>query len=202
MDQTLDAGHNVFFGQSLDEVERMFGCKAIDNPSRVARKGIDKNIELNDVTLWFDTGRLAWIVFKEGYAFKYPTTPYPEIWKNCPPIAGKALHNKMPREDFLSYLSLWEQRARGLGVAKLELGDLTAQQFAVKCDQDQFIDMIHLSMGPSRRAGGGGIWRDGWTFIFTKASTAARRGTKPGLLESVSVFRDEFNTVARRKPTD
>jgi hypothetical protein len=104
----------------------------------------------------------------------------------------------MARKDFLSYLTAWEQRAQNLGAEKLELGDLTSVQFAVSIDQDEFVDMIHVSMGPPRRAGGGGIWCDGWTLFFTMESDRRDVGETIGILQTLSAFRDEFNTVARR----
>jgi hypothetical protein len=170
MSQVLDNGRTIAFGQDLDEVEQTFGIKAEDDPSPVARKGVDKLLRTALLGLEFDSGKLDTITFEQGYEFRNPPSPYPEPWKNFVAIGPMRISGGMARKDFLSYLTAWEQRAQNLGAEKMELGDLTSVQFAVSIDQDEFVDMIHVSMGPSRRAGGGGIWCDGWTLFFTMES--------------------------------
>jgi hypothetical protein len=170
MSQVLDNGRTIAFGQDLDEVEQTFGIKAEDDPSPVARKGVDKLLRTALLGLEFDSGKLDTITFEQGYEFRNPPSPYPEPWKNFVAIGPMRISGGMARKDFLSYLTAWEQRAQNLGAEKMELGDLTSVQFAVSIDQDEFVDMIHVSMGSSRRAGGGGIWCDGWTLFFTMES--------------------------------
>jgi hypothetical protein len=198
MSLLLDDGKTIAFGQGLAEVEQLFSRTAVDNPSPVARKGIDKIIRTKNLSLEFDTGKLDTMTFESGYEFKNPPTPYLEPWKNFVVIGRKAITGGVAREDFLAYLVAWEERAVSLGAEKLESGDLTSVQFAVSIDKDQYADMIHISMGPSRRAGGGGIWCDGWTLFFTMESDGRNQGQKVGSMSSLSAFRDEFNTVARR----
>ena len=98
---------------------------------------------------------------------------------------------------FFGYLAAWEERAVSIGAEIVKSGDLTSVQFVISITQDQFFDMIHISMGPSGRAGGGGIWSDGWTAFFVMESRR-RKDEVVGSLQSLSAFRDEFNTVARR----
>jgi len=198
MSLLLDDGKTIAFGQSLAEVEQLFGCTAVDNPSRVARKGIDKIIQAKNLSLEFDSAKLHTMTFESGYEFKNAPTPYLEPWKNFVVIGPKAIMGGMAREDFLAYLAAWEKRAVSLGAERIESGDLTSVQFAVSIDQDQYADMIHISMGQSRRSGGGGIWCDGWTLFFAMESDRRNQSQKVGSLRSLSAFRDKFNTVARR----
>ena len=104
----------------------------------------------------------------------------------------------MARDDFLAYLNAWEERAKELGAEKVTSRDLTSVQFAVSIHQDQSVDMLHISMGPSRRAAGGGIWCDGWTLLFATESHHNPGAVEVRPLLSLSAFRDEFNTVSRR----
>lgn len=205
MSQILDDGKAIAFGQSLDEVEQMFAVKAIDIPIRIARKGIDKSLNTGNLSLEFDSGKLKRIQFEGEYDFKNPPTPYPETWKNFPVIGATRILGKMDREEFLTYLKAWEERAKTLGAERTEAGDDLAQnQYAVAIMQDNFMDfytdMIVVNMGPSRRAGGGGLWCDGWIMSFATESTHQKNSVEVGRLQHISAFRDEFNTVAR-KPT-
>lgn len=205
MSQILDDGKTVSFGQSLEEVEQLFGCKADDIPLRIARKGIDKRLKTENLSLEFDAGRLKRISFKGGYEFKNPPEPYPEPWKNFAAIGPTTISGKMPREDFLTYLKTWEERAKTFGAEPVEPGgDLGSEQYSVAIMQEDLIgystDMIVVNMGPSRRAGGGGLWCDGWVLFFATESDSQQAGVEVGRLQSLSAFRDEFNTVARRIP--
>jgi hypothetical protein len=195
--QKLDTGETVAFGQSLGEVESLLSSKATDHPLLADRKGIEKVIKTQSLLLEFDSGRLKAIVFRDDYEFKNPPAPYPEPWKNLSAIGAKKIYPKMSRADFLSYLADWEQRAIDLGGEKTDSGDLTSRQFAILITRDRFIDMIHISLGPSRRGGGQSIWCDGWSLNFTIDLDIPSQKTTPGLLEFISAFRDEFNTIAR-----
>ena len=200
MKQTLDDGRVLFFGQQLTEVEALFGSVAIDDPIRIARKGIDKLLKTDGLTLRFDTDRLKDIQFRPPYQFINPLTPYPEQWKNFDKIGAMGLRSRLSREEFLSYLQEWEKRATSLGAEKMPFGDLSERQYSISIDRDEFFDAIHVSIGPSRRAGGRGIWCDGWGISFTKTNQHSSSGKiEAELLESISAFRDEFNTVARPK---
>jgi len=191
----LDDGRTLHFGQEIEEVEILFSCRAIDNPSRIARKTIDKMIKTADLQLDFDSGRLLRVTFAVGYQFDNAPTPYVEDWKNFPMIASCRVFGRMSRERFLSFVSAWEQRAVSLGAEKVEMGDLTTEQFAVSICREQYWDAVCVNLGPSRRAGGGGIWCDGWIATFEKPKAKF----DPGTLKDLSAFRDEFNTVARRR---
>jgi hypothetical protein len=193
MPLVLDDGNALRFGQEIEEVESLFSCHAIDNPAPIARKTIDKIIKTANLELDFDSGRLRRVTFALDYQFVNPPAPYAEDWKNFPIIGSCRVFGRMSRDMFLSYLSEWEQRAISLGAEKVEMGDLTTEQFAVSICRDQYWDAVCVNLGPSRRAGGGGIWCDGWIATFENPKAKFDVGT----LEELSAFRDEFNTVAR-----
>jgi len=200
MELLLDDGNAVRFGDKLADIEHLLSSQAIDDASPIARKSIDKLIQNSNVSLSFDSGLLKGIRFMEDYQFVNPPTPYPEPWKNFPIIGLKKIFSRMSRDDFLTYLAAWEERAKQFGADKVDFGDLTSQQFEVSIDQDKFWDHIYINMGPSRRAGGGGIWCDGWGVTFSMVGRGRQTlGIKAGLLENLSAFRDEFNTVARKR---
>jgi hypothetical protein len=123
MSQILDDGRTIAFGQHLEEVEELFGCKAGDIPMRIARKGIDKSLKTDNLSLEFDSGKLKRIRFEGGYEFKNPPTPYPEPWKNFPSIGTTRISGGMIREDFLAYLKGWEERAKTMGAEPVEAGE-------------------------------------------------------------------------------
>ncbi len=203
MNQLLDDGKSIAFGQRIEEVEQLFGCQASDNPLKIARTGIDKIIKTGNVSLEFDSGKLKRMSFEGGYEFKNALTPYPEPWKNFPVIGAKRISGKMPREDFLAYLKAWEERAKTSGAAPVEAGeDLGPEQYSVGIIQENLMgfstDMAVVNMGPSRRAGGGGLWCDAWVLSFATESDHQQSGVGIGRLQLLSAFRDEFNTVARR----
>ena len=203
MSQLLDDGKVISFGQSLEEVERLFGCEAADIPIKIARKGIDKSLKTGNLSLEFDSGKLKRMCFECGYDFKSPPTPYPEPWKNFPVIGAARISGKMLREDFLAYLNAWEERAKAFGAEPVEAGeDLASEQYSVAIIQEDLMgvptDMAVVNMGPSRRAGGGGLWCDGWVLFFATESDSKESGVEVGHLWSLAAFRDEFNTVARR----
>jgi hypothetical protein len=205
MSQILDDGKTITFGQRLEEIEGMLGSKAIDIPIRIARKGIDKILKTGNLSLEFDSGRLKSIRFEADYEFKNPLESYPEPWKNFAAIGPTKISGKMSRKEFLTYLKAWEERAKTLGADPVEPGgDLGSEQYSIAIMQEDFIgcstDMIVVNMGPSRRAGGGGLWCDGWVLFFATESDSQQSGVEVGRLQSLSAFRDEFNTVARRIP--
>lgn len=141
--------------------------------------------------LEFDAGRLRGIEFLNGYLFSMPPEPYSEEWKNFCFVENYQIKAAMSRDEFIAYIAAWEARARALGAEKVDLPDLQNGQFRFSFDKDQFRDMFHLAMGPSRRAGGGGVWADGWTAFF-------RVENEVTVLDSISASCDLFNTVARR----
>jgi hypothetical protein len=199
MTLTLDTGETLAFGQELASVEKLFSCTATDKELRLSgRAGIDKIINAKNISLEFDSGRLKRIRFSEEYRYLNPLTPYPEEWRNLPPIDNKKISNAISRDELLEYLTVWKKRAESFGMEKVEFNDMTLRQFAVSITCDRYIDMISISMGPTRRTRGGGIWCDSWGFIFSTNTALESTGIKAGLLQSVSVFRDEFNTAARK----
>jgi hypothetical protein len=197
MSLILDDGSELHFGQKLEEIERRYSCRARDNPSPIARKEIDKIVEIDRVELSFDSGFLLRVNFTKDYRFVNPPAPYPEEWKNFREINSRRIYARMPREEFLSYVSAWEKRAVTLGAEKVPAGDLAAQQFVVSMVHDEYVDMVNVDLGTSRRAKGGGIWCDGWNAFFDPRSEKAQ--TEFPTLKTLSAFRDEFNTVARRR---
>ena len=203
MSQILDDGKTIAFGQSLEEIEQLFGCKAEGIPIRIARKGIDKSLKTDNLSMEFDSGKLKGIKFEGEYEFNNPPQPYPEAWKNFVVLGPRRISARMAREDFLAYLKAWEERAKTFGAEPVEPGeDLGSEQYSVGIVQENTVgfclDMVAVNMGPSRRAGGGGLWADGWCLFFARESDHKQTGVEVGRLLSLSAFRDEFNTVARR----
>lgn len=197
MKQTLDNGKAVYFGQDLREVEQLFPTQTVDCPLPGKMKGGNKALDLGDVYLCFDNGRLRDIEFRHPYQFTNSPAPYPEHWKNLMPIGEKKIHGNIFRDEVLEYLAAWEKRAAALGVKNVALGNLSSFQYSISFERNEFRDMLHISMGPSRRAAGRGIWCDGWTLFFAVQSDFEAHGEESGLLKSLTAFRDEFNTAAR-----
>jgi hypothetical protein len=188
----LDDGKKIHFGQPLEELEKLFGVASADIPMRIARNGIDSKIDGANVSLEFDTGRLRCIRWKEDYQFINPPEPYDHAWKNLGAVDGCCLKDGMSRSDFLAYLAAWERRAQSSGAKKVDFDDMAEGEYCAAIERNEFADMICISMGPTRRAGGGGIWCDGWTIFFSVREPVEK-------MESVSAFCDAFNTVARPK---
>jgi len=186
----LDDGKLVYFGQHIRDAERIFSCVAVDNPLRSARKGVDKQIRAGFVRLDFDSELLKQIEFREGYTFKHPPKPFTEPWKNFVVIEDQCTRAGMTREEFESYLRAWEKRAQELGARRRESGDLGEAEYRMTMTRDAFFNDVHISMGPSRRASGGGIWADDWHVFFSVDQPVAT-------LKTVSAFCDQVNTIAR-----
>jgi hypothetical protein len=197
MSLILDDGSELHFGQKLEEIECRYARSATDIPLRIARKDIDKIVDIAGVQLHFDSGLLVRVTFTKDYRFVNPPMPYPEEWRNFPEINSRRIYNRMPREEFLAYVSEWENRALALGAVKVPMGDLTGQQFAVSTLRDECADWVSVNFGPSRRAGGGGIWCDGWNAFF--GPKTEKEQAEIAKLERLCAFRDEYNTVARRR---
>jgi len=197
--QKLDDGREVYFGQPQADAEKLFGTVAADIPIRIARPGTDKIIALGSVSVRFDTEKLVDIGFLDGSEFRHPPAPFADPWMNFEPIHGQRIHAGMLRDDFTRYIDAWGMRAVSLGARKIEMGDLKRNQFSFHFNRDEYADMFHANMGPSRRAGGGGIWSSGWTAFFAMESDARHRSFSPGQLMYMHAFCDDFNTVARGK---
>jgi hypothetical protein len=195
--QPLEDGKEVRFGQPLAQVSALVGKAAVDDPSPIARRGTDKKIILKGVTLSFDSDRLNEIEFTDTYSFKNPPTPYKEIWKNFGPIQETTIRRHMTRRDFLAYLALWEDRAKTSGAKRTESDDPAVGQYRIDYTTNSVVDMISISLGPSRSTGKGGFWSDAWTICFTTEFDRKLTGTKVGILTSLSALSDKFNTHAR-----
>jgi hypothetical protein len=119
---------------------------------------------------------------------------------NFEPIDGQYIHFKMDREEFVRYITAWEIRAVNMGIEKFMSGDLKENQFSSNFHCSQIGDKFYANMGPSRRAGGGGIWMSGWIASFVMESDLRHRNFLPGQLMSLQAFCDDFNTFARKGP--
>lgn len=136
--------------------------------------------------------------FLVNFDFQIPLPPYSEAWKNFersdfPPLGCDTKH-----EAVTEYLAAWEKRAIALGARKVELGDLSSNEFSTYSEELEYWNVLGINMGKSRRAGGGGLWTDGWIMQFTTVNDAESHKTPSGFFRSVSAFCDEFNTAARR----
>lgn len=192
----LDLGFELHFGQELAEVERLSGGTAVDHDTRITRPGIDKIMQLPNLSLSFDVDRLKGIKFQGGYGFEHDPAPFAGPWKNFPALGARRFHRGMTREACIAYLGAWESRSHALGAKGSSAEDLLEGQYRIAFYQDEYCDMISVNFGPTRKTSGGGRWGDGWTISFSIDSGRDQTG-RPGLLKNVSAFCDEFNTVAR-----
>lgn len=198
-------GKRFYFGQDLTEAEKNFGISAKQHRAEIAWVVPNQRIiETNEVILTFDVGKLMRMELLEDFDFKIPLTPYAEDWKN---LDGSVFGADMTREKTTQYLSLWEQHSIRLGCKKTESGeDLLAKEFSTySSDETDGLRAVELdwstlgiNMGKSRRAGGGGLWADGWIINFTTNRDAELYQLPIGNFRSVSAFCDEFNTAARK----
>jgi hypothetical protein len=198
MGQMLDSGHEIEFGQSLQELELVFSSKAINARVPPFRRDIDKTITLKNVVLSFDHDKLTTIEFQYPYGYTYPPTPYPEMWKNLANIGGQKIFQETSRSCFVTYLDAWQARANSLGIFKTEFGEMSAQQFSLAFEQNEFRDMVQINMGPTRRTGGKGLWCDGWTARFSRGQVRVPK-IPAEMLVSLTAFCDDFNTIARQR---
>jgi hypothetical protein len=198
-------GKRFYFGQDLAEAEESFGISAKQLPPSLARVRPNHRIlETKELTLAFDTGRLSNMEFLEDFDFRIPLTPYAEDWKN---LNGLGFGRDMTRRAAVGHLSTWEERVITLGARKIDCGnDLSAGEFSTySSDEDEHLKILSIDwsvlgihMGKSRRAGGGGLWTDGWIIHFATARDADLYQVPIGKVRSISAFCDEFNTAARK----
>jgi hypothetical protein len=198
-------GKRFYFGQDLAEAEESFGISAKQlSPSLARVRPNHRIIETKELALTFDTGRLSNMEFLEDFDFRIPLTPYAEDWKN---LNGLGFGRDMTRGAAAGYLSTWEKRVSTLGARKIECGnDLSAIEFSTySSDEDEDLNALSIhwsvfgiNMGKSRRAGGGGLWADGWIIHFATARDADLYQVPIGKFRSISAFCDEFNTAARK----
>jgi hypothetical protein len=189
----------------LAEAEDSFGISAKQLLPILARAHPNRRIlETKELALTFDTGRLSDMKFLKDFDFKIPLTPYAEHWKN---LNGLGFGRDTRRGTAAGYLSTWEKRVSTLGARKIESGnDLSACEFSTySLDEDDDLNalgvdwsVLGIHMGKSRRAGGGGLWADGWIIDFATARDADLYQVPIGKVRSISAFCDEFNTAARK----
>ena len=197
----LNDGKRFYFGQDLREAEEIFAINAKPYPPELARvRANHRIIETAELELTFDSGKLSNMEFREGFDFQIPLIPYCERWKNLDSIVFPKSPEKMMHEDAMGKLALWEKRAQQSGAKKIEAGDdLAINEFSTASEAGECWNMIGISLGQSRRTGGGGLWMDGWIFQFTSATDLQLHKIPVGIFQSVSAFCDEFNTAARNK---
>lgn len=190
----LDDGNALRFGQDIEEVERIYGVRAGDLPFKNPHQDTDKWLDLPTMVTRFDSGRLKEFKFKAGYQFTQPLVPYPDEWRNLGPIESLRISAGMRRDDFLNYVAAWEKRATENGARKLDLWEMTGNDFSVGIMESETWNSVCMNMGPRRLTRAGGIWCDGWIVEFKPS------GTDPNVLvlHAITAFRDEFNSAGRR----
>lgn len=197
----MDDGKRFYFGQALTETEEIFGVTAKQQPPELARYVPQQRIiETDALILTFDAGQLMRMEFLVNFNFKIPLAPYSAEWKNFERSDFTSLGPETTREEANQALGVWEDRAAKLGTRKVEAGDdLAANEFSVYSAEIQFWNALGINMGKSRRAGGGGLWADGWIIQSTTENDGDLHKNSCGVFRSLSAFCDEFNTAARRK---
>jgi hypothetical protein len=172
--------------------------KASPDTSVIARPGKDFVLKLQGTTLHFDSGRLNDFTFDADFDFAAPIAAFREPWQNLDVIGELRIAKGMRKPAFLNYFAAWEARAKQLGAQRQEgSGLLKAGEYRVEFIQNNFTDMIHVSLGPERSTGRGGTWGSSLSFSFVKFQSSRPPNVRPGTLKSASVFCDEFNTCAR-----
>ena len=197
----LNDGKRFYFGQDLAEAEVVFGLSAKPHPPQIARVApLQRKIETSELVLTFDAGKLMRMEFLRGFDFQIPLTPYFDPWKNLDLYDFPIPAEEMTHEDAMKKLALWENRAQQSGAKKIEAGnDLAINEFSTCSEAVEYWNMIGINIGQSRRAGGGGLWMDGWIIEFTSATDLQLHKIPVGIFRSVSAFCDEFNTAARKR---
>jgi hypothetical protein len=201
-----DDRKRFYFGQELVEAEEMFGMSAKQHPPELARVHPNHRIiETKELKLTFDAGKLSNMEFLKEFNFKMTLAPYAEEWKN---LNDLGFGRNTTREEAAGYLSNWEKRASALGARKIEAGDdLASLEFSIYSSDERDLglktlgidwNVFGINMGKSRRAGGGGLWTDGWIIHFVSAGDAESGKLHAGRIDSISAFCDEFNTAARK----
>jgi hypothetical protein len=205
LESNLYARQAFSFGQKIEGAEKSLNTKASPTPfpPLMNRGKIDQTIDTNDFRLDFDSGYLYSITLKQPCRFQsYGLAPYLEKWKNFDSIDNFQVESNMNRDDFLHYLSLWENRAKALSIQKMPEGDLRDRQYSVSfytSDIDGLV-RIHIEMGPTRRASNeDGVWGDGWTVFFAKRLDTSS-GQNPIQLDSVKSSCDKYSTRGRTLP--
>lgn len=198
---TMDDGKRFYFGQTLEEAETIFEISGKQHPSILARHFPEQRIiATNKLILTFDAGRLTTMEFSSNFAFNIPLSPYPKDWKNFEATDFISLGANATREEVAKSLRIWEARATKLGATKVEAGeDLSVNEFSFYSQEIEFWNALGINMGESRRAGGGGLWADGWIVQFTTTSEIEMHKGPKAAFYSITAFCDEFNTAARRK---
>ncbi len=198
---TVDDGKRFYFGQALEEAEAIFKVSGKPHPPILAPHIPQQRIiNTNELILTFDAGRLTTMEFLSNFAFNIPLAPYPTEWKNFAAACSTWLKANATREVVAELLDIWEKRAIKLGATKADDGnDLSRDEFSVYSEERDFWNTLGINMGESRRAGGGGLWADGWIIQFTTEQDGDLHKHSRGVFRSISAFCDEFNTAARRK---
>ena len=180
----------------------MTGVSAVARPPRIVRFAPNQRIIKTDqLKLTFDAGNLSTMEFLRDFDFAVPLEPYSEEWKNFAPLDGMKVGNDINRRGADEYLAAWEKRAGIFGARKVGHGDLLSNEYSIYSDDDDTWSVIGVTMGKSRRAGGGGLWADGWILQFASVRDAERHRMPAGQFLSISAFCDEFNTTARKNET-
>jgi hypothetical protein len=185
--QVFDSGVAIHFGDGIEEVRHLVRQEAVDDTSALARKGIDKMIVLEGLTLSFDAEHLQSIKYTRDYPYTKPPTPFAERWRNLEPIGDKRVEREMTRAEFVTYLALWEDRVKASGKTTTNWPPLLATQYTIRWLGES---SVNISFGPTRKAGGPGpgVWSSGWLITFT--------GSPAERLQTILAHDQHYNTSA------
>ncbi len=163
---TLEDGTDLYFGQALDEVERLTGASAGALPVQGGpTTGAMPRISLRDVAVDFDAGRLQRITYRRLAA---PPAPFPQLWKNLTPVNDQSVTMGMSEQSFRDYLAAWENSLKAQGLER-------DRDYRMQERTSENSLGIFISMRPMAKAVGGG-WRwDSWSLSFNPAGRAPNR---------------------------
>ncbi len=182
---TLEDGTQLYFGQAKAEVEQVLGVTAtsIGVPGRInARADAEQRLSLRNLSIQFDTDRLARISYRR---FAEPLAPFPELWKNLVPVGELRIENGMTREKFAAYLAAWEARLAQNGIRRDK--HYTVREGPASDD----FQSVEIRLPASRVSVSGAFWPDMWRVSFALSGTAPNRVWRLSTIEAV---RGEFNS--------
>jgi hypothetical protein len=183
--QPIEEGKTVRFGQTVEEIQRLFPGEPTEINQPGARTGIDRRIVAKRVNIDFDTGRVAQLHFRANFPFEaQPLTPFPEPWKNFEPMDEVRLKRQMTRDEFMVFFDAWEKRAAAMGRRR-------DADFRVIEKDGERLDTLTIWMRPSRAGPNGATWSDGWRVAFLD------QGLPPNVvpkLSTITAICGEFNS--------
>jgi hypothetical protein len=164
---TLEDGTELYFGQSLDEVEQLTGASAafgaVAGPA--SRSASYRVLQLDPYSFRFENGMLSGI----GYGRRNETpAPFRQLWKNLTPIGDLTAGVGVTKNDFMVYLEAWRARAAD---GRLEHG----RHYTIREDKTERFESVVISMYSDRVSQTGLRTSDMWVVNLSPPGRANQR---------------------------